>query len=58
MVIRVYALYNRDSVVLRMLGTHLSLGIILCGALVCYSLSPGVDCRLTRSSSDGLGYLG
>jgi hypothetical protein len=58
MVIRVYALYNRDSVVLRTLGTHLTLGIILCGTLVCYLLSPGVDCHLTRSASDGLGYLG
>ena len=35
MAIRVYALYNRDPVILWVLGTHLGLNIIVSGALVC-----------------------
>lgn len=54
MIIRVYALYNRDPVILWVLGTFAALGIVLCLTLVCAFSIARAEGHSTRSTSDGL----
>jgi len=56
--VRVYALYNRNPIVLWVLGTQFALSIIVCLMLVrAFVISGGEVCS-TCSISDGSGYWG
>ena len=56
--VRVYALYNRNPIVLWVLGTQFALSVIVCLMLVrAFLISRGGRC-LTCSTSDGSEYWG
>lgn len=58
MVIRVYAFYNRDSVVLWAFGTHLLFSFVMFVTLVCKFIIVGTYGCSLHATSDGLGYFG